>query len=625
MKNQIVQDLFVLLTIIFAALATTSHASPISTNPADYAIVGENGVSLNSYSTVLGDVYSRGDLNLQFGYGIQQPSQNAGNMISTGNVNVGLLSDVTGNIYANSGVSLNGDDTITGNLVYGTNYTTSSSGNVVSGTVTQAANSVPAISLPNSISFTPGTNDITTGSNLTLAPGSYGNITENGLYQNIYLSSGDYYLKSLNVLEASHLYLNVTNAPIRVFVQGNINFNGYLTAYLNGQSSGTSSLASSVLFQTGGNFNLNSPLYEFYGSVFAPSGSVSLNGNQMDGSIMSSGSVSATIYLTRQPYNWSNLPVLSIATTSATVITGGTADLGVSLTNLGISGGGAVNYALAATVSSGSLAGIQSFSQSATLAAQASQTIISMPTASANIGVNALTIVATAATAFNPVQSATASLTVLDHAAPVLSASLASTGRVMRNTANVTGSATLSNSAGNYRAGLLITSLSPGLSGPSVGNLIASGGGITVTGSINTSLTGTVSSAYTIGVSDDQTILGAATLPSLAFTVTGTVLDNRQVAAPAVTNLGFVHVGGVASQTLLLSTTGDDNHYTRVTVADSAAADANGILVSGGSPALRFGYDGMSDLRRSVERLLVRCPLAASAVRYRSRRARNRA
>jgi hypothetical protein len=115
-KNQIVQDLFVLLTIVLAALATTSHASPISTSPADYAIVGENGVSLNSYSTVLDDVYSRGDLNLQFGYGIQQPSQNAGNMISTGNVNVGLLSDVTGNIYANSGVSLNGDDTITGNL-----------------------------------------------------------------------------------------------------------------------------------------------------------------------------------------------------------------------------------------------------------------------------------------------------------------------------------------------------------------------------------------------------------------------------------------------------------------------------------------------------------------------------
>ena len=32
-------------------------------------------------------------------------------------------------------------------------------------------------------------------------------------------------------------------------------------------------------------------------------------------------------------------------------------------------------------------------------------------------------------------------------------------------------------------------------------------------------------------------------------------------------------------------------------MADSAAADANGMSVSGGSPALRFGYDAMSDLR----------------------------
>jgi len=30
---------------------------------------------MNTYSTVLGDVYSRGDLNLQFGYGIQQPAR----------------------------------------------------------------------------------------------------------------------------------------------------------------------------------------------------------------------------------------------------------------------------------------------------------------------------------------------------------------------------------------------------------------------------------------------------------------------------------------------------------------------------------------------------------------------
>ena len=58
---------------------------------------------------------------------------------------------------------------------------------IVSGTVTQAANSVPTVNLPSAVSFTPGTNDITTASNLTLAPGSYGNVTESGQFQNIYL------------------------------------------------------------------------------------------------------------------------------------------------------------------------------------------------------------------------------------------------------------------------------------------------------------------------------------------------------------------------------------------------------------------------------------------------------
>ena len=158
---------FLTAPMLLIALAVTALAAPISTNPADYAIVGESGVSLNSYSTVLGDIYCGGNLDLQFGYGIQN-SQNAGNMFSTGNVNVGLLSDVTGNIYANGGVSVNGDDTITGNVVYGTTYSTALTGNLVGGTVTRGANTVPAIGLPGPMSFTPGTNNITTAGNLTL-------------------------------------------------------------------------------------------------------------------------------------------------------------------------------------------------------------------------------------------------------------------------------------------------------------------------------------------------------------------------------------------------------------------------------------------------------------------------
>ena len=298
-----------IVTGVLAALLLASQAGAISTDPAAYAIVGENGVSMNTYSTCLGDIYSGGDLSLQFGYGIQN-SPNAGNMMSLGNVSVGLLSDVTGNIYADGGVSLNGDDAISGNVTYGTSYGTSLSGNQVDGSLTQATRAVPHVNLPTATSFTPGMNDVTTATNLTLAPGSYGNVTENGLYQNVTLSSGNYYLKSLNLPEGGNLYLNVTNAPIQVFVQDNINVGSYLETYLNGQSSGTSSLASSVLFETDGNFNLAGlNIYEFYGTVFAPSGSVSLSIGQMDGSIMSSGSISAATYLTEAQYNWSEWKV----------------------------------------------------------------------------------------------------------------------------------------------------------------------------------------------------------------------------------------------------------------------------------------------------------------------------
>ncbi len=110
---------------------------------------------------------------------------------------------------------------------------------------------------------------------------------------------------------------STSRVRIRVFVQGNINFDSYLTTYLNGQSSGNSSLASSVLFQTDGNFNLAAlNLYEFYGTVFAPNGSVSLSVGQMDGSIMSAGSV-VRDDLPDQGGRYSSWPVLSLAASNA--------------------------------------------------------------------------------------------------------------------------------------------------------------------------------------------------------------------------------------------------------------------------------------------------------------------
>ena len=62
--------------------------------------------------------------------------------------------------------------------------------------------------------------------------------------------------------------------------------------------------------------------------------------------------------------------------------------------------------------------------------------------------------------------------------------------------------------------------------------------------------------------------------------MTGAVVDNRVVVA-STTNFGAIHVGSAVAQTITLSTTGDDNHFTRVSVGN-VGPDANGISVTGG-------------------------------------------
>jgi hypothetical protein len=81
----------------------------------------------------------------------------------------------------------------------------------------------------------------------------------------------------------------------------------------------------------------------------------------------------------------------------------------------------------------------------------------------------------------------------------------------------------------------------------------------------------------------------------ISISVSGTAVDNRAVtAAPA--SFGPVHVGASLSQSITLSTIGDDNHYTRVTVPNPSATDANGMSVTGGvNPT--FNGPAVSDTR----------------------------
>ena len=89
-------------------------------------------------------------------------------------------------------------------------------------------------------------------------------------------------------------------------------------------------------------------------------------------------------------------------------------------------------------------------------------------------------------------------------------------------------------------------------------------------------LTGTVTLSNTTNPADHFNSSGNV------ITMTGAVVDNRVVTSTSA-NFGVVHAGAGLSQGITLSTNGDDNYYTRVTVANGGT-DSNGFLtVSGGS------------------------------------------
>ena len=135
------------------------------------------------------------------------------------------------------------------------------------------------------------------------------------------------------------------------------------------------------------------------------------------------------------------------------------------------------------------------------------------------------------------------------------------------------------------------------ISGVTVGQVIANGGSTPLTITLNTGITGPYANSQTIGLSDDQSIVGWTALPSQSFSASATIVDNRVVTATAV-NLGRqilgANLGVVSGTTNLSSGSGDDNYFTRVTVAgttfdgttSSGTATASGTISSVGMSGL---------------------------------------
>ena len=94
---------------------------------------------------------------------------------------------------------------------------------------------------------------------------------------------------------------------------------------------------------------------------------------------------------------------------------------------------------------------------------------------------------------------------------------------------SLTAQSALQDQSASYRAALQVTSVPAGVSGVSLGDLISSGGSEGFSVAVNTTATGTQSTSYPIGVSDQQSLPGATGLTSQTFQVSGDVVDNRVV------------------------------------------------------------------------------------------------
>jgi len=151
-------------------------------------------------------------------------------------------------------------------------------------------------------------------------------------------------------------------------------------------------------------------------------------------------------------------------------------------------------------------------------------------------------------------------------------------GRIMQNSTPSTTLDLVRDSNGT----LTVTfTYSAGLTGPASAN--ANGGSDPANPTV--SLQNIAAGTGSTGVKSwTDTIVGGSGA-DLSQTLNATVVANRLVTGSAV-NLGSVIVGGNYGGTSNLSTTLDDDNATRVTVATTAAADGNGVSITGGTGTL---------------------------------------
>ncbi len=166
-----------------------------------YLLLADDDIEVERPTTFVGDVHTNDDLELERG----DPSTYVGNLTAVDDIEIEKDNTVQGNVTAGDDVDLDKDVTITGDVIENAN--------------------VEEVSLPD-LDFEAGGDDVDVkkfGSS-SLAPGSYGEVeVERG--GNLTLSSGSYFLEELELKKDATLTLDISNGPIVINVEDDVELN----------------------------------------------------------------------------------------------------------------------------------------------------------------------------------------------------------------------------------------------------------------------------------------------------------------------------------------------------------------------------------------------------------------
>jgi hypothetical protein len=151
-------------------------------------------------------------------------------------------------------------------------------GAVVTGAILQSTPTLPPFPTP-SVTFpshSSGDVNVPAGGQVTLAPGSFGNVNVQG---KLSLSAGAYFLGTLHVWPGGTLDLDVSAGTINVYVQGSVNYEGqivnnnlpsqFVLSYLGSQPVLVHSAFSGVLIAPSAMLQLGLPGDHHVGAFFA--------------------------------------------------------------------------------------------------------------------------------------------------------------------------------------------------------------------------------------------------------------------------------------------------------------------------------------------------------------------